>query len=347
MEQRYAIKFCVKLKKTKQEAYGMLKEAYGDEQMSQATFYRWFKRFSEGNEEVEDEPRSGAPKSARKEENIEEVQRLVMQDRRMSVRMISEAVGISIGTVDTILTEDLKLHKVCAKFVPKILSDDQRQFRVECCTDILEMIEADSGFLNNVVTCDESWVLTYDPESKRQSAQWKHGSSPRPKKARMSRSQEKAMVIPFFDSQGLIHVEWVPRGQTVNKEYYLTVLKRFREKMRKKRPQQWRSGQWWFHQDNAPCHKSMLVTTWMADRGMKPVQHPPYSPDLAPCDFFLFPRMKDRLRGIRFQSTEEMKKASENYLKGLQKKDFEEVFQDWKRRMEKCIDAGGNYFEGD
>ena len=117
--------------------------------------------------------------------------------------------------------------------------------------------------------------------------------------------------------------------------------------MRKKRPQQWRSGQWWFHQDNAPCHKSLLVTTWMADRGMKPVQHPPYSPDLAPCDFFLFPRMKDRLRGIRFQSTEEMKKASENYLKGLQKKDFEEVFQDWKRRMEKCIDAGGNYFEGD
>ena len=123
MEQRYAIKFCVKLKKTKQEAYRMLKEVYGDEQMSKASFYRWFTRFSEGNEQVEDEPRSGALNSARKEENIEEVRRLVMQDRQITVRMISEAVGISIGTV---LTEDLKLHKVCAKFVPKILSDDQR-----------------------------------------------------------------------------------------------------------------------------------------------------------------------------------------------------------------------------
>ena len=80
-------------------------------------------------------------------ENIQEVQRLVMQDRQMSVRMISEAVDISIGTVDTILTKDLKLHKVCAKFVSKILSQDQRQFHVECCTDILKMIEADSGFL--------------------------------------------------------------------------------------------------------------------------------------------------------------------------------------------------------
>ena len=147
IEQRYTIKFCVRLKKTKQETYGLLKEAYGDEQMSQASFYPWFNRFSETNKQVEDEPRSGALKSARKEENIQEVRRLVMQDRRMSVRMISEAVGISIGTVDTILTKDLKLHKVCVKFFPKILSKDQRQFYIKYCTDILEIIEADSGFL--------------------------------------------------------------------------------------------------------------------------------------------------------------------------------------------------------
>ena len=127
MERHYAIKFCVKLK-TKQEAYEMLKEVYKNEQMSQASFYRWFSRFFEKNKQVEDEPRFGAPKSACKEENIQEVLRLVMEDRRKSVMMISEAVGISIGTVDTILTEDLKLHKVCAKFVPKILSDDQNSF---------------------------------------------------------------------------------------------------------------------------------------------------------------------------------------------------------------------------
>ncbi|XP_076068254.1 protein GVQW3-like [Oratosquilla oratoria] len=71
MELRNAIKFCVKLKKTRREAYGMLKEDCGDEQMSQASFYRRFYIFSEGNEQVEDEPRPGTPKSARKEENIE------------------------------------------------------------------------------------------------------------------------------------------------------------------------------------------------------------------------------------------------------------------------------------
>ena len=132
IEQRYAIKFCVRLRKAKQEVYGLLKEVYGDEQMSQASFYRWFNRFSETNEQVEDEPRSGASKSASKEENIQEVQKLVMQDRRMSVRMISEAVGIGIGTVDTILTEDLKINKVCAKFsqrsYPRTKDSDQWWF---------------------------------------------------------------------------------------------------------------------------------------------------------------------------------------------------------------------------
>ena len=73
----------------------------------------------------------------------------------MSVRMISEAVGIRIGTVETFLTKDLKLHKVCAKFVPNILSDHQRLFLVECCTVILEMIEAHSSSLNKIVTSDE------------------------------------------------------------------------------------------------------------------------------------------------------------------------------------------------
>ena len=61
-------------------------------------------------------------------------------------------------------------------------------------------------------------MFTYNPESKRQKAQWKHGTSHRAKSSKMSRSQDKAMVNPFFDSQWLIHVEWVPQGQTVNKE---------------------------------------------------------------------------------------------------------------------------------
>ena len=125
--------------------------------------------------------------------------------------MISKAFGINVGIFDTILTDNLKRHKACAKFVPKILYIDQIKFRVECCTGILEIMEAYSKILSNIAICDESWVVTYDPMSKRQSAPWKHGTSSRPKKDRVSRLQEKTMVISFFESQGFIHVEWVPK----------------------------------------------------------------------------------------------------------------------------------------
>ena len=97
----------------------MLKEASGDEQMRKSKFLSWFNKFSKGSEQLEDESRSGASKSARKEKNIQKVQKLMMQDRQMFVRLLSEAVGVGIGIVNTILTEDLELHKVCAKFLPK------------------------------------------------------------------------------------------------------------------------------------------------------------------------------------------------------------------------------------
>ena len=79
--------------------------------------------------------------------------------------------------------------------------------------------------------CDESWIYCYDPETKRQSSQWKHACSPRPKKARQSKSTHKILMIPFFHGTGMIYMHWVPTGQTVNKEYDVEVLKRVQEEI--------------------------------------------------------------------------------------------------------------------
>ena len=109
----------------------------------------------------------------------------------------------------------------------------------------------------------------------------------------------------FFDSTGMIYMHWVPTGQTVNKEYYVEVLREFRKRIRRKRPALFKSGQWHFHQDNAPVNNSILVTDNLTKMDIKTIPHPPYNPDLAPCDFWLFPK----LRGCRYETIEEMKEA--------------------------------------
>ena len=132
---------------------------------------------------------------------------------------------------------------------------------------------------NKLLPGDENWIYCCDPETKRQSSQWKHAGSPRPKKARQSKSTHKLMMIPFLNSTGMIYIHWVLTGQTVNKEYYVEVLREFRKRFPGKRPTLFKSGQWHFHQDNAPVHNSILVTDYLTKMCIKTVPHPPYSPD--------------------------------------------------------------------
>ena len=101
------------------------------------------------------------------------------------------------------------------------------------------------------------------------------------------------------------------------------------------------------HHDNARPHIANVVTHYLAKIYVRCVPHPPYSPDLAPCDFFLFPNLKKRLRGQRFSSSEAVVKASEAILKDLSKNGLQHVFEDWKKRWDKCIACNRNYFEKD
>jgi len=101
-------------------------------------------------------------------------------------------------------------------------------------------------------------------------------------------SKFKAMLIVFFDIQGTVMAEWVPSGQTVNQQYYIEVLTKFHECVRRKRPELWRNG-WILHHDNAPAHNALSATQFLVNKNITVLEHPPYSPDLAPCDFCLFP----------------------------------------------------------
>ena len=129
------------------------------------------------------------------------------------------------------------------------------------------------------------------------------------------------MLIVFFDYRGvvyhgMVYHEFVPEGQTVNKEYYLAVLRRLREAIRRKRPDLWAENSWIFHHDNAPSHSSLIVTEFLAKHETKVIAQPPYSPDLAPCDFSCFQNSNIR---------------------------YGERAMSW----DACIGSKGAYFEGD
>ena len=136
-----------------------------------------------------------------------------------------------------------------------------------------------------------------------------------------------------------IHHSWLAKG----KGYYVEVLREFRKRFRRKTTALFKSGQWHFYQDNAPVHNSILVTDYLIKMGIKAVPHPPYSRDIAPCDFWLFPKLK----GCRYETIEEMKEAVMKVIDTLTQEDFHGAFQRLLERYNKCIAAGGYYFEGD
>ena len=124
------------------------------------------------------------------------------KDRCVSIETINAQFDVSVGTVHTIIREELKMRKICAKFVQRVLREGQKERRCQDNRMMVEMINSDPAVLDARVTCNESWIYCYDPETKRQSSQWKYTGSPRP------------LMILFFDSTGIIYMHRVPTEQS-------------------------------------------------------------------------------------------------------------------------------------
>ena len=247
-------------------------------------------------------------------------------------------MGISFGSIQTILKHHLGLRRCASRLVPKTLNFFEKERRVNISK---EMLSDYLPFIKSIITGDETWIYAYDPETADQSSEYRAKGEEKPKKSRQSRSKIKVMLTVFFDYRGVVHYEFLPTGQTVNKEYYLSVMRRLREAIRLKRPDLWSMGNWFLHHDNAPAHTALIVREHFAKNSTNIVPQPPYSPDLAPCDFWLFSKLKRPLRGHRFESIDEIKRESKRELLAIPESAFAACFKDWEKRWNKCIASGG------
>ena len=178
LEEQYAIKFCFKLGKNATETDGMLQTVFWPSCMNRASVLEWHKRFKEGTESVRDDERCGRSKEVRTPELIGQIKNFMDKDCCVSIETISAHFDVSVGTVHTIIREQLKMQKICTKFVPRVLREDQKERRFHDSREMVKLINSDPAVLDALVTCDESWIYCYDPETKRQSSQWKHAGSP-------------------------------------------------------------------------------------------------------------------------------------------------------------------------
>jgi histone-lysine N-methyltransferase SETMAR len=151
----------------------------------------------------------------------------------------------------------------------------------------------------------------------------------------------------FIDLRGIVHIDWVPEGQTVNQVYYKEILTTLLERVWRKRPEIWKNGSRILHHDNTPALNAVSVKKFLEKHKISVLEHPPYSPDLAPCYIFLFPKIKSALKGTRFESVDAVKAKAMEVMNKLSENDLQHCFQKSKIRMERCRGRRWDHFEHD
>jgi len=321
-----------------------LEEACGDSAMALRTVQKWVQRFQSGDGSIEDATSSGRPPSACVEESVNKVRDLMANDRRWTCTEIAENLDLSKSSVHRILTDHLGMRKLSARWVPHNLTSDQKANRVRISRQLLRRHQQEEDFLDRVVAIDETWVRSYEPELKRQSAEWRRPGSPRPIKFRQKPSAVKLMLIAAYDTSGIVLSHYVPRGQTVTAAYYSNYLRvHLRQALRRKRPNL--RNPLILH-DNAACHRAAVTQETFEHLGWECIPHPPYSPDMSPPDFDLFGKLKEPLRGKRFSDLDEVRNAANSVIRDLNSSGTLNGVASLPHRWEKVISLRGDYIEG-
>ena len=284
--------------------------------------FRWIKAFKAGEFSVEDYTRPGRPKTSVTKANIAALKIVVEQDARLSVQDIACCTGISEDSVQTILKKRLDLRKVCARWVPHLLTKEQKTQRLKCARELLKTYKScNSRVISNLLTGDETWVHMFEPQRRADIKQWKQKDQKRPCITKRTISSKKMLYAIFFNSSGPVVQVPCPSGHTVTGRFFKnSVLKKAKEFYNKKRPSKGWSGVHLLH-DNASSHKCEGVKSFLAFEKVTVLNHPPYPSDLSPCDYILFTSLKKMLSGNKYTSRTSLGSAIYQCLQQIPKED--------------------------
>ncbi|GIY15411.1 histone-lysine N-methyltransferase SETMAR [Caerostris extrusa] len=186
-------------------------------------------------------------------------------------------------------------------------------------------------FIDHIITGDETWLHHFVPTSKKAIMEWKYPESPTAKKFKVTSCAGKVMATIFWDSRGVILIEYLERGQTINADRYCAPLTRLCEAIRRKRPGMLNKGV-------ILSNAEIVATVQVGNLESSP---PPYSSDLAPSYFFVFPRLKE-LSSRRFSSDSAVKTSAESWLNGQGPDFYQDGLNKLVLRSDKCLNRFGD-----
>jgi len=200
---------------------------YGDKVLSRRIVYEWTEMFENGRTSVTDAERSGLPAIAATTRNEERTLELIGENRRITVEEVAGRLNESVGSAYSLIHDSLKFSNVVSRWVPKDLTEERKRKRLDVCSQHLARYrEEGDNFLQQIVTGGEAWIHHNEPESKRQSMQWKHPSSPVTKEFKTQSSAGKLMLTVFWDSHCPILESYKECGTTVTSTTYFEMLRR-------------------------------------------------------------------------------------------------------------------------
>ena len=322
------------------QAFCNLKESDHEFKPDRTTVYRWFKEFARGIFKFEDKPRSGRRVTKSNRVNILRVKKCIEENNKSSITTIAKLTGLTRFTVWNILKQKLKMKKYRSVFVPRNLSASQKIARKKWCDEMIEKCEKNvDDYFDRIQTEDESYLFfetVYLGNEKR----WLYPNEDYPRQFKFNRyTYKKRMFFLCFNRRAMVHISYQPAKSAANTGNYIEQIESIISKS------QLDPSEVIIHHDNAPIHRSNLVQSFLKNNRIEQTGHPPYSPDLAPNDFWLIRKIKISLRDEIYRTEDELLEKVVEITNSIPEEEFTKCFDRWLERMKKCSRADGNWFE--
>ena len=308
-----------------------LKNVYGDDVVSQATVFRWISDIRNDFFKDKRAENSGRNITVTNEEAVDDIRKIIMNNRGITIDELIEITDISHGSIQRIITNKLQLRSFSNIWVPHELTERQEQNRMTAAKIWLSTLQ-DLNVHERVLHVDEKWFYLRSVGRKRSNRSWVGGSSDMAKpeqSVQRNQFEQKFMAVIGVTFSGKYHFELLDRGESMNSDRYIVFLKAMIKKFsRHVKPITWQNMI--FVQDNARPHKSRTTLSFLEGKDVLFLDQPAYSPDYNVLDRFVNDYLEVGRNKVRFESKEELNIYIKQKLSEIDK-------NQWEHQMEKLI----------